>query len=266
MRRNVAAAVAALVLLGVGLFLVLRDGARPGILLIGIDGADWDILDPLIEAGRLPNLTQLRQDGVSGPLTTLRDIPLSPVIWTSIATGKGPDQHGITWFLVDTPDGERIPVRSNQPRRRGGRGGSRGQTRERTFLRETPRPPCLRGVAWSVPESSRHAKTAGSISALDPPGRHGWSQRCRDPASSSLGGKDRPDPRSRFRDARHPWRGAILGHRLLVYLRPGHILSAQVLAMLDAIEKAELDLVAPFILVAERRRDQIRVRVRRGHQ
>ncbi len=102
----------ALVVLGLGLFLALRGERRPGILLIGIDGADWDVLDPLIEKGRLPNLAQLKREGVSGPLMTLRDIPLSPVIWTSIATGKGPDQHGITWFLVDTPDGQRIPVRS----------------------------------------------------------------------------------------------------------------------------------------------------------
>jgi tetratricopeptide (TPR) repeat protein len=95
------------------LFLGLRSERRPPLLLVGIDGADWDILDPLIERGRLPNLARLKREGVSGPLTTLRDIPLSPVIWTSIATGKGPDEHGITWFLVDTPEGERMPVQSH---------------------------------------------------------------------------------------------------------------------------------------------------------
>ncbi|MCB9881971.1 MAG: tetratricopeptide repeat protein [Planctomycetes bacterium] len=91
--------------------------AQPArILLIGLDGADWKIIDPLIEQGRLPNLARLKREGVSGPLRTLQDIPLSPVIWTSIATGKGPSKHGITWFLVDTPDGKRVPVRSNNRR------------------------------------------------------------------------------------------------------------------------------------------------------
>lgn len=112
MRRDLVAAVAVLALLGVGAFLALRGERRPGILLIGIDGAGWGVLDPLIEQGRMPHLARLKREGVCGPLMTLRDIPLSPVIWTSIATGKGPDQHGITWFLVDTPDGQRIPVRS----------------------------------------------------------------------------------------------------------------------------------------------------------
>ena len=103
----------ALTLIALAGVLVLRQQtSRPGILLIGIDGADWDILDPLIEQGRLPHLASLKREGVSGPLMTLRDIPLSPVIWTSVATGKGPEEHGITWFLVDTPDGQRIPVRS----------------------------------------------------------------------------------------------------------------------------------------------------------
>ena len=57
-------------------------------------------------------LAALRERGVSGPIQTLVDFPLSPVIWTS-ATGKKPAKHGITWFLVDQPDGTRVPVRSH---------------------------------------------------------------------------------------------------------------------------------------------------------
>ncbi len=80
--------------------------------MIGIDSADWRIIDPLIAAGRMPNLASLRERGTSGPIQTLTDYPLSPVIWTSVATGKTPAKHGITWFLVDQPDGTRVPVRS----------------------------------------------------------------------------------------------------------------------------------------------------------
>jgi len=81
-------------------------------VVIGIDGADWKVIDALAAAGEMPNLTRLRQRGVSGPIETLNDIALSPVIWTSVATGKTAAKHGIAWFMVDQPDGTRVPVRS----------------------------------------------------------------------------------------------------------------------------------------------------------
>lgn len=86
-------------------------------VVIGIDSADWKIIDEIVEesedsVGGMPNLMRLREQGAWGPLETLTDIPLSPVIWTSIATGKTAAKHGITWFMVDRPDG-RVPVRSH---------------------------------------------------------------------------------------------------------------------------------------------------------
>lgn len=81
-------------------------------VVIGIDGADWKVIDALAAAGQMPNLTRLRARGVSGPIETLSDIALSPVIWTSVATGKTAAKHGISWFMVDQPDGTRVPVRS----------------------------------------------------------------------------------------------------------------------------------------------------------
>jgi tetratricopeptide (TPR) repeat protein len=92
----------------------LGSGAdRPRAVVIGIDSADWKIIDGLIAQGRMPHLASLRERGTSGPIQTLVDFPLSPVIWTSVATGKTPAKHGITWFLVDQPDGTRVPVRSH---------------------------------------------------------------------------------------------------------------------------------------------------------
>lgn len=90
--------------------------ARPRLVLLGIDSADWRIIDPLIEAGEMPHLAALRARGAWGELATLTDIPLSPVVWTSVATGKVPAKHGVTWFLVDQPDGTRTPVRSTNRR------------------------------------------------------------------------------------------------------------------------------------------------------
>ena len=107
---------AALVLLGAcgGDVEVRKLGTRA--VVIGIDGADWKIIDALAAEGALPNLTALRERGVSGPIETLREMPLSPVIWTSVATGKRATEHGISWFMVDRPDGTRVPVRSHNRR------------------------------------------------------------------------------------------------------------------------------------------------------
>ena len=77
------------------------------ILLIGWDAADWKLIDPLVEAGKMPNLQRLLKEGSRGSIATLHP-PLSPMLWTSIATGKRPFQHGIHGFSEPTPDGRRV--------------------------------------------------------------------------------------------------------------------------------------------------------------
>lgn len=67
------------------------------VLLIGWDAADWKVINPLIDEGKMPNLEKLVNGGVIGNLATL-DPPLSPTLWTSIATGKRPYKHGIHGF------------------------------------------------------------------------------------------------------------------------------------------------------------------------
>ncbi|MFQ5669796.1 MAG: alkaline phosphatase family protein [Acidobacteriota bacterium] len=88
------------------------------LLLIGLDGAAWDEMLPLLRAGDLPHLEALMRAGTAARLTTMAPA-LSPVIWTTIATGKLPAQHGITGFLAREPEtGERVPVTSNLRRAR----------------------------------------------------------------------------------------------------------------------------------------------------
>ncbi|MDX1389128.1 MAG: alkaline phosphatase family protein, partial [Acidobacteriota bacterium] len=82
------------------------------ILIVGIDGADWQIADPLIERGLLPNLAALRERGAWGNIKALTPI-LSPLIWTSVATGVTADRHGILDFLIRDPaTGQHVPVNS----------------------------------------------------------------------------------------------------------------------------------------------------------
>ena len=53
------------------------------LLVIGVDGASWSYLDPLMERGELPNFQRLVEEGVRGPLETLRPT-LSPALWTTM--------------------------------------------------------------------------------------------------------------------------------------------------------------------------------------
>ncbi|HUD71564.1 MAG TPA: alkaline phosphatase family protein [Dongiaceae bacterium] len=89
-----------------------RDATGLRVVLIGLDGADWDLIDPLARAGRLPRLAGLLRDGVRAPLRSY-DPMISPLLWTTMATGVGPDLHGIADFqAVEAKTGRRVPITS----------------------------------------------------------------------------------------------------------------------------------------------------------
>ena len=67
------------------------------LLVIGLDGASFDVLDPLIEKGHLPNIAKLIAEGARGDLETTFP-PITAVAWSSFATGKNPGKHGIFEF------------------------------------------------------------------------------------------------------------------------------------------------------------------------
>jgi hypothetical protein len=78
--------------------------SRP-LVLLGADGLEWDLLLRFIAEGALPNFAQLAQDGFVGTLRTLEQT-LSPLIWTTVATGRRPEEHGILGFSYRGHDGE----------------------------------------------------------------------------------------------------------------------------------------------------------------
>ncbi|HEX9795123.1 MAG TPA: alkaline phosphatase family protein, partial [Planctomycetota bacterium] len=96
-----------------------RDVER--VMLIGLDGATWKVIDPLLAAGRLPNLAGLIAGGTRA---VLRSDPAlnqpfansaskgmrTPVLWETIVTGTAPRQHGIWDFYFTRLPGVRQPL------------------------------------------------------------------------------------------------------------------------------------------------------------
>lgn len=90
----------------------MSSGVPKRVLLIGWDAADWQMINPLIEAGDMPNMKRFVDEGVSGNVATLQPA-LSPMLWTSVATGKTADKHGVLGFAeVDPRTGKARPVTS----------------------------------------------------------------------------------------------------------------------------------------------------------
>lgn len=76
----------------------------PGkVLLVGWDGAEWDVIRPLVRDGRLPNLTRLIEQGISGNLRSPHPHH-SPMAWTTVATGNRPQKHRVCGHDEIRPD------------------------------------------------------------------------------------------------------------------------------------------------------------------
>jgi tetratricopeptide (TPR) repeat protein len=85
------------------------DAAVERIAIVGVDAADWRAIDLLVSRGELPTFSRLRRVAACGTLRA--DLPLlSPIIWTTIATGRNPEDHGVLDFMVDLPGGGQAPV------------------------------------------------------------------------------------------------------------------------------------------------------------
>jgi predicted AlkP superfamily phosphohydrolase/phosphomutase len=84
--------------------------------LIGIDGADWDLMEPMMQRGELPNIARLVEEGAHGPLLS-EEPTISPALWATIATGMPRFRHGVVNFMVKLP-GRFATVQAGPPDRR----------------------------------------------------------------------------------------------------------------------------------------------------
>ena len=87
---------------------------RP-IALVGIDGGDWLAVDRLVARGELPSFARLRARGRTGVMRATPPL-VPPILWTTIATGRRPEDHRVLDFVADLPGGGQAPVTSSERR------------------------------------------------------------------------------------------------------------------------------------------------------
>ncbi len=85
------------------------DAPLSRVAVIGIDGGDWSVIDPMIQSGELPTISGLVQRGTRGVLRSI-DPMYSPVVWTSILSGMMPAQHRIRDWYSATARNRKVPL------------------------------------------------------------------------------------------------------------------------------------------------------------
>ena len=81
----------------------LSMGRGPKVVIIGIDGATFSLIEPWAVDGKLPVLARLMQNGAWGNLDSTIP-PMTAPAWTSFMTGKNPGKHGLFHFISPRPD------------------------------------------------------------------------------------------------------------------------------------------------------------------
>jgi Flp pilus assembly protein TadD len=93
-----------------------KRGPRRPVIFLGLDAADWSLLDRYIASGVMPTLARLAAEGTGGRLKTLSP-PLSPLVWTTMMTGTSPLEHRILDFVqFDPTTGVKEPITSSERR------------------------------------------------------------------------------------------------------------------------------------------------------
>jgi len=90
-----------------------RGEQKPRVILLGVDGASWIVMEPLLEAGELPAFKRMMVEGAYMPDFDTIGTSHSPLVWTTVATGRKPRDHGITDYVEKLPSGDTIPISSN---------------------------------------------------------------------------------------------------------------------------------------------------------
>ncbi len=90
--------------------------SSPRLTVLGLDAATFDVIDPMIASGDLPNLARLFEAGSRGVLRSTTH-PLTPHAWTTMVTGVNVGHHGIWDFTERDETGYRLRVANGSFRR-----------------------------------------------------------------------------------------------------------------------------------------------------
>ena len=86
---------------------------RERVVFVGVDGATWKVIGPLMDAGKLPNFQRMVREGAYMPEFGTMNTTRSPAVWTSVATGRLPKDHGINWYTQKIA-GKQVAVTSDE--------------------------------------------------------------------------------------------------------------------------------------------------------
>lgn len=75
------------------------------VLLIGLDGIDWSVIQSPIQEGYMPTVEKLLQHGVYGNIALVQPT-VAPMLWNTIVTGKRADKHGVCGYAELSPNHE----------------------------------------------------------------------------------------------------------------------------------------------------------------
>ncbi len=157
------------------------------VLLLGWDAADWKVINPLMDQGLMPNMQKLVENGTISNLATL-DPAYSPMLWSSIATGKRPYKHGVYGFVEPTPDGKDVRPVMSVIRKCKAIWNILTQEHYKTHV-----------VGWwpshpAEPINGDRAESRRAISCVNTPSRAPWSRPCATPGrlAESTHGRRQP--------------------------------------------------------------------------
>jgi len=82
---------------------------KPEVVLIGLDGATFDLILPMVEGGKLPAIGKFLKEGVWGKLESTIP-PTTPPAWSTMLTGTNPGRHGIFDFRLTAHEDPQRPL------------------------------------------------------------------------------------------------------------------------------------------------------------
>jgi len=132
---------------------------KSGVTIVGLDGATFRLILPLVEEGKLPVLKELMQEGSWGKLESTIH-PLSPQAWASFMTGKNPGKHGVFEFVEHKPNSYELCYVN---------GGCVQGKKLWEILSEAGKRVCVINVPFTYPPSTVNGCL---IAGLDAPGLH----------------------------------------------------------------------------------------------